>query len=105
MASNYAKRMNRLAGRIFGEVTRPFKPGQQRIVRIFAEKPVHKKMEVMEYYPRVNYVNNLMKVLRNHGLYRDEHADLVEEYKERREARGKVKPKKGEGKRSLKRKG
>lgn len=41
--------------------------------------------------------------LKCYGFYRDEHADFVDEMTRQRALRGKVKPKKGEGKRAMKR--
>ncbi|KAK7870571.1 hypothetical protein R5R35_009080 [Gryllus longicercus] len=101
LATNYAKRMNRLSCRIFGEVSRPTNSKSMKVVKMLSEKPVQLRPEVVDYYPRHVETYLLMKHLRNYGLYRDEHQDFKEEMKRQRALRGKVKPKKGEGKRAL----
>jgi len=102
--SEYAKRMTRLSSRIFSEVVRPTDVNSMRVVRLFAKNPVNKRPEVVEYYPRHVEISHLMRVLRHLGLYRDEHADFADEMKRLKALRGKVKPKKGEGKRAMKKK-
>ncbi|XP_042879898.1 28S ribosomal protein S33, mitochondrial-like [Penaeus japonicus] len=101
-SSYYAKRMNRLSNRIFGEVVRPTNAQSQRVVKMFAEKPLDLRPEITDYYPRHIETNSLMSLLRKYGLYRDEHQDFKEEMKRLRKLRGKGKPKKGEGKRAKK---
>jgi len=102
--SNYAKRMARLGARIFGEVARPTDNRSMRVVKLFSAKPLDKSPEITVYYPQHNKLSYLMFQLRRLGLYRDEHADFAEEMKRLRALRGKVKPKKGEGKRATKKK-
>nr|XP_027235956.1 28S ribosomal protein S33, mitochondrial-like isoform X1 [Penaeus vannamei] len=101
-STHYAKRMNRLSNRIFGEVVRPTSVQSQRVVKMFAEKPLDLRPEITDYYPRHIETNSLMSLLRKYGLYRDEHQDFKEEMKRLRKLRGKGKPKKGEGKRAKK---
>ncbi|KAG7163511.1 28S ribosomal protein S33, mitochondrial-like [Homarus americanus] len=100
--TNYAKRMNRLGNHIFGEVVRPTSSPSMRVVKMFSEKPLDLRPEITDYYPRHNETHRLMTLLRNYGLYRDEHQDFNDEMKRLRILRGKAKPKKGEGKRSKK---
>lgn len=102
--STYAKRMVRLSARIFGEVARPTDRKSLRVVRLFAAKPLDKSPEIYEYYPRHSELNYLMLQLRNLGLFRNEHADFKEEMTRLRALRGKVRPKKGEGKQAAKKK-
>ncbi|XP_014472604.1 PREDICTED: 28S ribosomal protein S33, mitochondrial [Dinoponera quadriceps] len=89
--TNYAMRMNRLSNRIFGEVTRLTNQKSMKVVKLFSEKPVHKRTEVVEYYPRIKETEKIMDHLRNYGLYRDEHKDFKEEYERLRALRGKEK--------------
>ncbi|EFN89631.1 28S ribosomal protein S33, mitochondrial [Harpegnathos saltator] len=89
--SNYAMRMNRLSNRIFGEVVRPTNQKSMKVVKLFAEKPVNKRSEVVNYYPRTKETETMMDHLRNYGLYRNEHKDFNEEYNRLRLLRGKSK--------------
>lgn len=100
--TNYARRMANLSNRIFGEVTRQTNSKSMKVVRMFSEKPLYMKQEVIQYYPRHNETNILMRNLRNYGLFRDEHQDFKEEMVRLRTLRGKAPPKKGEGKRTKK---
>ncbi|XP_041346687.1 28S ribosomal protein S33, mitochondrial-like [Gigantopelta aegis] len=104
MTSNYARRMGRLAARIFGEVARPTNPTSMKVVKIFSMQPYHLKPEITEYYPSYTKTHLLMRTVRDFGLFRDEHQDFKEEMKRQRVLRGKIKPKKGEGKRAMKKK-
>ena len=45
----------------------------------------------INYYPAVEETNELMRVLRDYGLYRDEHKDFCEEMQRLRVLRGKAK--------------
>ena len=47
------------------------------------------------YYPAVEEANELMRVLRDYGLYRDEHKDFCEEMQRLRVLRGKAKERYG----------
>lgn len=89
--TEYARRMNRLRNRIFGEVARTTNSKSMKVVKLFSEEPVHLRREVYGYYPRHPEIGELMKKLRYYGLYRDEHADFVEEMDRMRALRGKVK--------------
>lgn len=90
--TEYARRMNRLRNRIFGEVARTTNSKSMKVVKLFSEEPVHLRREVYGYYPRHPETAELIKKLRYYGLYRDEHADFVEEMDRMRALRGKVKP-------------
>ncbi|XP_016922846.1 small ribosomal subunit protein mS33 [Apis cerana] len=89
--TNYAKHMNRLSNRIFGEVTRTVNSKSMKVVKLFSEKPLQKRSEIVDYYPRHYETTELMKHLRNYGLFRNEHQDFKEEYDRLREFRGKKK--------------
>jgi len=102
-ATPYAKRLERLGCRIFGEVPRPTSEKSMKIVTKFSEQPLEQRPWVAPtYYPRHIETHQLIKKLRNYGLFRDEHLDFQEEIRRLRVARGKGAPKKGEGKRSKK---
>lgn len=92
VTTEYARRMLRLRNRIFGEVARTTNPKSMKVVRLFSEEPVHLRREVYGYYPRHPETGELMTKLRYYGLYRDEHADFVEEMERMRALRGKIKP-------------
>lgn len=89
--TSYAKHMNRLRNRIFGEVTRTTNKKSMKVVTLFSEKPINKRPEIVDYYPRHVESDLLIKYLRSYGLYRDEHEDFKEEYQHLRELRGKKK--------------
>lgn len=89
--TSYAKHMNRLSNRIFGEVTRTTNKKSMKVVELFSEKPVNKRPEIISYYPRHTQTTLLMMHLRKYGLFRDEHQDFREEYDRLRELRGKQK--------------
>ncbi|XP_029173946.1 28S ribosomal protein S33, mitochondrial [Nylanderia fulva] len=91
VSTNYAMRMNRLSNRIFGEVVRPTNKKSMKVVQVLSEKPIQKRPEIVDYYPRYEETDKLMTCLRNYGLYRDEHKDFKEEYERLRELRGKTK--------------
>lgn len=91
VGTNYAMRMNRLSNRIFGEVVRPTNNKSLKVVKLFSEKPVNKRPEIVQYYPRYEQTMKLMTFLRNYGLFRDEHKDFKEEYERLRALRGKAK--------------
>ncbi|XP_044297120.1 28S ribosomal protein S33, mitochondrial isoform X2 [Varanus komodoensis] len=102
--STYALRMARLSARIFGEVARPTDSSSMKVVTLLSEIPRAKQKEVYDWYPPHNAYHGLMRKLRFYGLYRDEHEDFKDEMKRLRKLRGKVPPKKGEGKRASKNK-
>ncbi|XP_072397247.1 small ribosomal subunit protein mS33 [Diabrotica undecimpunctata] len=89
--TEYARRMNRLSNRIFGEVVRPTNPKSMKVVKLFSAEPVHLQREVYAYYPRHIETGKLMMKLRHYGLYRDEHADFQDEMDRMRALRGKPK--------------
>jgi len=77
--SSYAKRMTLLSGRIFGEITRPYEYKTMKIQRLFQNTPIENKQMIQRYFPPHPMLHFLTKVLRNYGLFRDEHADFQEE--------------------------
>ncbi|XP_063164677.1 small ribosomal subunit protein mS33 [Candoia aspera] len=100
--SNYALWMARLSKHIFGEVVRPTDSSSMKVVKLLSEQPLAKRKEVYDWYPPHNIYSGLMWRLRSYGLYRDEHEDFKAEMRRLRRLRGKGCPKKGEGKRALK---
>lgn len=92
LSTNYARRMNLLSNRIFGEVTRPTNSKSMKVVKLFSAKPLHLNKDITEYYPRHVETGWLMKKLRYYGLYRDEHEDFKDEMKRLRALRGKAPP-------------
>jgi small subunit ribosomal protein S33 len=101
VGTNYAFRMNRLSRQIFGEVVRNTNSKSMKVVKLFSANPIYQRPEMVEYYPRHVETYKLMTKLRNYGLYRDEHQDFKEEMTRLRALRGKVKSKRGEGKKAL----
>lgn len=87
--TKYAMRMNRLSKRIFGEVVRETPQPSMKVVKLFSEKPVNKRSEIVEYYPRLRATHLIMKNLRWYGLFRDEHQDFKEEQQRLKILRGK----------------
>lgn len=92
LTTEYARRMNRLSCRIFGEVPRPTNSKSMKVVKLFSEEPIDQRKEIHAYYPRHVETGKLMMMLRHYGLYRDEHADFKEEMDRMRALRGKIKP-------------
>lgn len=92
LSTIYARRMNLLSNRIFGEVTRPTNSKSMKVVKLFSAKPLQLNKDVVEYYPRHIETGWLMMKLRDYGLYRDEHEDFKDEMKRLRALRGKGKP-------------
>ncbi|XP_072932342.1 small ribosomal subunit protein mS33 [Epargyreus clarus] len=90
-STNYARRMKRLSNRIFGEVAIPTNSKSMKVVKMFAERPLHTNEQIVHYYPRHVETHRLAMKLREYGLFRDEHQDFKEEMKRLRELRGKVK--------------
>ncbi|XP_030752125.1 28S ribosomal protein S33, mitochondrial [Sitophilus oryzae] len=90
--TEYARRMNRLSNRIFGEVVRPTNSKSMKVVQLYKEEPINLRKDVHAYYPRHIETGKLMMKLRYYGLYRDEHEDFKDEMKRMRALRGKVKP-------------
>ena len=80
-STNYARRMQRLSNRIFGEVAIPTNPKSMKVVKMFSERPLHTNEEIIHYYPRHVETHSLMLKLREYGLYRDEHQDFKDEMK------------------------
>jgi len=88
--SEYANKMNRLSNQIFGEVKRPTSFNSMRIVNRLSRAP-YEEMEVHnQYYPALEETTELMTVLRDYGLYRDEHEDFKDEMERLRALRGKA---------------
>jgi len=96
--TNYAKRMERLSSRIFGNPVRPTQQTSMKgVVDELKAEPIDKKDYVRNWYPRHRETHKLVMALRDYGLFRDEHEDFKEEMIRQRALRGKVKRKPGEG--------
>lgn len=87
--SRYARRMAHLSARIFGEYTREKTYTATRIINDFKSMPKYKDPEIINYYPKHPEASLLLVRLREHGLFRDYHADFKEEFAAQRAARGK----------------
>jgi len=88
-STEYATNMNRLSNQIFGEVRRPTSKNSMRLVERYKMEPLDQREDYIEYYPGVEETTELMRVLRDYGLYRDEHKDFKEEMERLRVLRGK----------------
>lgn len=91
ITTDYARRMNRLSNRIFGEVVRPTNSKSMKVVKLLSQEPMNQCREIYAYYPRHIETGKLMMNLRNYGLFRDEHADFADEMNRMRALRGKAK--------------
>ncbi|KAF7495924.1 hypothetical protein SSS_02769 [Sarcoptes scabiei] len=110
--SKYSLRMLKLRSKIFNEYIRPPMPFEisraairdprqrqswdsiqyqnERLVMRFASLPLDLDYRrSMRYYPAHPQIGDLMTVLRQHGLYRNEHKDIKEEMSRLRELREK----------------
>ncbi|GAU95986.1 hypothetical protein RvY_07497 [Ramazzottius varieornatus] len=92
-SSRYTQMMERLSRRIFNEPLKPLNSKGHRIVKAFSEKPIDARPEITNYYPPLPQLWKMVRVLRQHGLFRDEHLDFNEEMERLRVLRGKVRPK------------
>lgn len=88
LGTEYARRMNYLSNRIFGEVARTTNSKSMKVVKMFSAIPNHKNDYYVNYYPRHVETGYLMKHLRSYGLFRDEHEDFREEMIRLRALRG-----------------
>uniref|UniRef100_A0A915KUK7 Small ribosomal subunit protein mS33 n=1 Tax=Romanomermis culicivorax TaxID=13658 RepID=A0A915KUK7_ROMCU len=89
--SAYAKRMKILSNKIFGEPPLPMTTKQTKVMRMMSAFPFEEnKFRTTDYYPPTPMLHHLTRVLRFHGLFRDEHADFVEEQRRVRTAQGRV---------------
>nr|ACO11891.1 Mitochondrial 28S ribosomal protein S33 [Lepeophtheirus salmonis] len=88
--TEYAKRMRHLSNSIFGEVRRDTSQNSKQVISMFSKNPYEQRKEIVEYYPTHEETTKLMKLLRDYGLYRDEHEDFKEEMARLRALRGKV---------------
>merc|ERR1711862_995454 len=104
MSTSYAKRMAHLSARIFGQIARDTDNKSTKVVKLFSGLPKDQNPTIVNWYPNHPQLHGLMVKLRSLGLYRDEHLDFKDEIKRLRALRGKTKPKKGEGKKAMKRK-
>jgi len=96
--TDYAKRMERLSNRIFGNPVRTTHPDDlKNVVQYLASEPNDKQDWIRNWYPRHRETHKLAMALREYGLFRDEHEDFKEEMIRQRALRGKVQRKPGEG--------
>merc|ERR1711962_855136 len=90
--TTYAKRMNRLSAQIFvepkGVVGEHHVPG---LIKRFSQNPIDQRATTVHYYDHAKHrqADQLIKKLREIGLYRDEHADFAEMMEEQRYLRNK----------------
>jgi len=89
--SDYATNMKRLSNQIFGEKKYKLPYRENNIYKTFRKEPREQNERWITYYPAVEEANELMRVLRDYGLYRDEHKDFCEEMQRLRVLRGKAK--------------
>jgi len=87
--TEYANKMRRLSNQIFGESRRPETASTIELKKRFAAEPKEQQERWVTYYPALEETNELMRLLRNYGLYRDEHKDFCDEMDRLRELRGK----------------
>merc|ERR1712107_761835 len=80
-----------LSNQIFGEVRRPMNDSQAALVQKFASEPLEQSEAWITWYPGLEETAELMRNLRDYGLFRDEHADFKDEMARLRQLRGKVK--------------
>merc|ERR1719211_451198 len=66
-----------------------------RLVARYSKEPLEQREDYIEYYPGIEETTELMRVLRDYGLYRDEHKDFKEEMERLRLLRGKNKARQG----------
>lgn len=71
-----------------------------KVVRLLEKEPKHKTDYIINWYPRHVETGKLTMILRSYGLFRDEHQDWNDEMRRLRYLRGKIPPKRGEGKRA-----
>jgi len=89
--TEYATKMKRLSNQIFGEVRRPMNASQAALVDKFASEPLEQSEMWVTWYPGLEETAELMRNLREYGLFRDEHQDFKDEMARLRQLRGKVK--------------
>jgi small subunit ribosomal protein S33 len=75
-----------------------------KVVKLLSEEPYNKRDYIINWYPRHLETAKLCFALRDYGLFRDEHQDWNDEMKRLRYLRGKIPPKRGEGKNAMKKK-
>jgi len=64
---------------------------QAALVQKFASEPLEQSEAWITWYPGLEETAELMRNLRDYGLFRDEHADFKDEMARLRQLRGKVK--------------
>lgn len=94
--TSYALHMERLRNKIFGEPAEKQSSQNDKIVRLMKKMPMEENKYRVDYYPPHPMFHYLMKMLRLHGLYRDEHLDFREEMLRVKLLRGKKRPHAGE---------
>jgi len=93
--SEYATKMNRLSNQIFGEVRRPTTKSGMRIVERLGREPYEQTERWNTYYPAIEEMTELTRVLREYGLYRDEFQDFKDEMARLRAARNRTRVRAG----------
>lgn len=63
--------MARLSARIFGEVARPTDEKSMRVVKMFSEKPLYKRPDIVKYYnENQKHMDRLISCVFDNNLYR-----------------------------------
>ena len=83
--------MKYLSNSIFVDFKTPIKGKTGRLVRSLTKRPLSDRHEIVRYYPAHEETGEMMTILRNYGLFRDEHKDFVDEMERLRKLRGKSK--------------
>lgn len=89
--SVYARRMQLLSSRIFGEIDPNKATKAAPVVEQFSKQPYYKDKQFVNWYPPIHDTTQLTVQLRHLGLYVDEHLDFKEYMENQREMRGKGK--------------
>lgn len=67
--SEYAQRIAHLSSKIFSEPTAEQAKRARKILKAMSEEPYYKKESLVKYYPPIFAIDNLMKRVREYGLY------------------------------------
>ena len=99
-AALYKQMTSRIGAKIFGVIPRRLASKDEYVVKVFRQPP-HKPLEEWWSRSRLGY-DAIAARLRYQGVLRDEQSDFNDYMTAKRRERGKVKPKKGEGKQAKK---
>ncbi|VDP04652.1 unnamed protein product [Soboliphyme baturini] len=96
--SAYRKHMERLSSKIFGDYVKISHFKDKSALHLLERLPLEENEYKVDYYIPHPMFHYLAKMLRIHGLFRDEHQDFQEEMRRLAILRGKSPPKFGQGK-------